>query len=84
MGYTVRTDGWRYTEWVGWNQSTLRPVWSAVAGVELYDHRSQVIFPTNFDVAENENVAGNETLASVMQHLSALIKTMFGNDTHVL
>ena len=36
MGYSVRTDGWRYTEWVAWNQTTLAPIWSDVVARELY------------------------------------------------
>jgi hypothetical protein len=36
MGYSVRTDGWRYTEWVAWNQTSLAPIWSDVVARELY------------------------------------------------
>merc|ERR1711998_258739 len=38
MGYSVRTDSWRYTEWAKWDGSSLEAVWSKSAGVELYDH----------------------------------------------
>lgn len=33
MGYSVRTAGWRYTEWRNWETG-------AVEAVELYDHRA--------------------------------------------
>jgi hypothetical protein len=40
MGYTMRTDRWRYTRWVGKNFETVAE--------ELYDHRA--------DPGENHNV----------------------------
>ena len=38
MGYIMRTDRWRYTEWVGWNGTNLSPIWNALRASELYDH----------------------------------------------
>ena len=35
MGYSVRTAGWRYTEWRNWESGT-------VEATELYDHRGGV------------------------------------------
>jgi len=78
MGYTVRTDGWRYTEWVAWNQSTLAPIWATVAAQELYDHRGEPTFPTDFDLGENVNVVSNESFAPTVQQLSNIIRTAFG------
>ena len=50
---SVRTASWRYTEWVTWDGSALRPVWDAqVAAVELYDHRGEETYPTNFNEGE--------------------------------
>ena len=38
MGVSLRTAGWRYTEWLPWNAS-LQVAWGGpAAGVELYDH----------------------------------------------
>ena len=36
--YTMRTDRYRYTEWVAWNGTTLSPIWSKLKAAELYDH----------------------------------------------
>jgi hypothetical protein len=35
-------DGWRYTEWYHWNQTSLRAQWGAegLYAAELYDHRA--------------------------------------------
>ena len=37
--YTMRTDRYRYTEWVRWNGSALAPIWSDMRARELYDHQ---------------------------------------------
>ena len=38
MGYSIRSDRWRYTLWVKWDGAKLAPIWDAVVGEELYDH----------------------------------------------
>ena len=38
MGYTMRTDKYRYTEWVPFDRKTITPSWNDLHGVELYDH----------------------------------------------
>eukprot|EP00117_Sycon_ciliatum_P004154 scpid88204/ scgid0211/ Iduronate 2-sulfatase; Alpha-L-iduronate sulfate sulfatase; Iduronate 2-sulfatase 42 kDa chain; Iduronate 2-sulfatase 14 kDa chain len=40
MGFTVRTTGWRYTEWVAFDNSAGEPLWHDLRGTELYDHRN--------------------------------------------
>ena len=40
MGYTMRTETVRYTEWVKWDGAKLRPIWAEHHGLELYDHSS--------------------------------------------
>ena len=80
MGYSVRTDAWRYTEWVAWNGTALRPMWGAVAGRELYDHRNETLFPIDFDARENENLAGDPARADVVASLSAMIRQAFGQE----
>ena len=35
MGYTVRVDKFRYTAWLGFNESAALPDWNAVVGTEL-------------------------------------------------
>ena len=36
MGFSVRTDEWRYTEWKEWDKQAIGPVWNSTEGVELY------------------------------------------------
>lgn len=41
MGYSIRTDRWRYIEWAEWNGKNLSPKWASSVPndmVELYDH----------------------------------------------
>jgi len=82
MGYSVRTEGWRYTEWVVWNRSSLSPLWEeALAGAELYDHTATPPYPTDFDQSELENMVNRSELAPTVTSLSALLRAHFGNDT---
>lgn len=78
MGYSVRTREWRYTEWVGWNQSSLLPIWTDPPhAAELYDYRGLPAYPTDFDASDNVNRAGDPSLASVQQNLSKLVRDNF-------
>ena len=77
MGYSIRSKQWRYTEWARWNQSSLQPIWEQLAGTELYDHRRAPLFPTDFNVYENANLAGQAIYASVQQELSAALRAHF-------
>jgi arylsulfatase A-like enzyme len=58
MGYTMRTDRWRYTEWVD------RKTGEAVA-VELYDHSN--------DPGENVNVADRPANRAVVAKLGKML-----------
>lgn len=71
MGYTLRTARWRYTEWPRWLPS-LRPDWSRVEGVELYDHAGDD--GRCLDCFENANVAGEPQWAQTVSELSALLR----------
>jgi len=81
MGYTIRTEEWRYTEWVEWNGTALAPVWGSVAGRELYDHRNETVYPTDFNARENENLADEPAWAVVVEGLSKAVRAQFGNTT---
>ena len=59
MGRSVRTDRWRYTEWVNGNNES--------AGVELYDEKN--------DPKENVNVADDTTYQSVIAELAKTLHT---------
>jgi iduronate 2-sulfatase len=55
MGYTMRTDRYRFTVWVG------RADHSKVDAIELYDHQA--------DPQENVNIAGNPANAGLVTQL---------------
>lgn len=59
MGYTMRTDRWRYTEWQ--ERST-----GEVMARELYDQ--------NTDPQENKNIAAAEEMKPIVAQLSAKLK----------
>merc|ERR1712137_45896 len=70
MGYSIRTERWRYTEWAAWDGATLRPNWNDIAGIELYDHDgdSPEDSKRSFELLENTNVAGDHP--DVVEQLS--------------
>ena len=59
MGYSVRTDRYRYTEWINWETKQL-------AAKELYDHQN--------DPQENENIAGIPENASIEKSMATILK----------
>eukprot|EP00472_Partenskyella_glossopodia_P008546 CAMPEP_0197514732 /NCGR_PEP_ID=MMETSP1318-20131121/73_1 /TAXON_ID=552666 /ORGANISM="Partenskyella glossopodia, Strain RCC365" /LENGTH=546 /DNA_ID=CAMNT_0043062911 /DNA_START=280 /DNA_END=1920 /DNA_ORIENTATION=+ len=79
MGYSVRTEDWRHTEWIEWDGKKLQPKWTKVTGAELYDHRGEVVFPTDFDEGENENVVDDPNNGSVVKALSNLLRSAFSD-----
>lgn len=75
MGYSIRVDGWRYTEWVEWNGAELKPEWVRLVGRELYDHHGDD--ELDFDKYENSNVA--DTNPDVVAQLSAILHEAVAN-----
>jgi len=74
MGYTMRTDRYRYTEFVRWNGTTLSPEWSQLRAHELYDHARDLGRWTDPDDFENVNLAPSadpELLAQLSKQLHA-------------
>jgi hypothetical protein len=57
MGYSMRTDRYRFTVWVS------RDDHEKVDAIELYDHRA--------DPQENENIAGQPKNADLVKTLMA-------------
>lgn len=51
MGYTMRTERYRYTEWIPFNGTTNTGDWDHPRAIELYDHNS--------DMEENDNVVSS-------------------------
>eukprot|EP01121_Diplochlamys_sp_Union-15-3_P022537 TRINITY_DN9628_c0_g1_i1.p1 TRINITY_DN9628_c0_g1~~TRINITY_DN9628_c0_g1_i1.p1 ORF type:complete len:466 (+),score=75.52 TRINITY_DN9628_c0_g1_i1:179-1576(+) len=67
MGYTLRSENWRFTEWYEWNKETERAILTnPIGGVELYDHKGD---NGNLDDYENVNLAHNSDYADVVQRL---------------
>jgi hypothetical protein len=72
MGYTMRTETERYTEWVRWNGKSGTPIWSAKVGLELYDHSKESQYDNSYmDDTENENLAAHPENAKHIKELSA-------------
>ena len=63
MGYTMRTDMFRYTEWAKFEYApSYKPDWNDLFGVELYNHAN--------DTEENYNVAFEPSYAKIKRALS--------------
>lgn len=65
MGYTVRTDRYRYTAWVHFSPQTATPDWNQLIAEELYD--------LTIDSTENHNVVAYKEYFTVKQHLWHLL-----------
>lgn len=66
MGYSIRTERFRYTEWVGFQYAPFyRPTWDKLIGVELYDH--------TLDPNENYNAAYTAKYQHVRGELRKLL-----------
>jgi len=62
MGYTVRTEQFRYVEWYNWDTKKL-------AAKELYDHHN--------DPGENRNIAGDPALAKELGKMTLQLRGGF-------
>lgn len=72
MGYTMRTDRYRYTEWPQFKYAhEYKPDWNLLEGVELYDHK--------IDPEENVNRAFNEEYAKIRKELSKKLRAGWRN-----
>jgi len=70
MGFTVRADEYRYTEYVWFDPVKARVDWSRSWGVELYTHLSPHSIPDGSFDDENENVAADPKHADLVASLS--------------
>ena len=55
MGFSLREDRWRFTEWIKWEPRSLRPLWNSSApfnAIELYDHAGD--FGASMDAATDK------------------------------
>ena len=76
MGFSMRTDRWRYTEWVGWNGTALLPIWEQRRAVELYDHLHDTGAWTDADKFENANLAPSAS-PQLLEQLSAQLHAAY-------
>ena len=63
MGYSMRTQEYHFTEWIGFNHSAFQGNWSDVHGRELYIKKS--------DPFEDNNVAEEPDYKQLVQDLHA-------------
>lgn len=74
MGYTLRMDGWRYTEYHPFDPAHGVANWTNTVGVELYRHRvGDEEMRCSWDY-ESVNVAGDPTLAGVVAQLAEALR----------
>ncbi|XP_019850331.1 PREDICTED: N-acetylgalactosamine-6-sulfatase-like [Amphimedon queenslandica] len=65
MGYTIRTDKYRFTEWYTFDRDTSKPDFDKKWGTELYDHST----PTVSFNDENINIADKPEMESTVTEL---------------
>ena len=66
MGYTLRTNKYRYTAWLSFDPKRKLSNWSNIIAEELYDH--------NNDEGENRNVAFLEEYMKLKEKLKILLQ----------
>ena len=72
MGYTIRTDKFRYTEWPAFQHAPIyKPLWNMLRGVELYDHE--------IDPEENHSVFKDPAYAQIRKQLSEALHAGWRN-----
>jgi iduronate 2-sulfatase len=82
MGYSVRSDDWRYTEWRVWDGTALKVAnWDDVAyATELYDWRqcdAQCNADMDYDSWELINVVNATENEDVVAQLSSVLRAQF-------
>ncbi|XP_032671602.1 iduronate 2-sulfatase isoform X2 [Odontomachus brunneus] len=66
MGYTVKTNNYRYIAWIPFAYETCKPDWDVIIAEELYDHKT--------DRAEDFNIAAVPNMLSIKEYLKSLLK----------
>ncbi|XP_058125453.1 iduronate 2-sulfatase [Anopheles ziemanni] len=69
MGYSMRTERFRYTAWIKFNPLIFKRDWTTLYGEELYDHA--------IDPKENMNLIDREPLSSIRNVLQTKLKEKF-------
>ncbi len=71
MGYTVRVDQYRFTEWYRFNRTTGIANFSEVWGTELYNHTQPVVFFND----ENVNLANKPEMRSTVKEMRKILQS---------
>lgn len=66
MGYSIRTNIFRYTEWVAFDNENFKPDWPLIISRELYNHVD--------DPLETENLCDEDIYSNTVISLSRRIK----------
>lgn len=66
MGYTIRTNKYRYTAWLSFKSETKLPDWNDIIAEELYNH--------NNDEGENRNIATFQKYVKLKKKLKFLLQ----------
>ena len=70
MGYTIRVDSYRFTEWYRFDNKTGTSNFSDIWGTELYNHTHPVVFFND----ENVNLAVKPEMKSVVEELRGMVQ----------
>lgn len=71
MGYTIRVDQYRFTEWYRFNRATATPDFSQVWGTELYNHTEPIMSFNDENVNLYDNPDMKETVDELRKMLQA-------------
>ena len=79
VGLSLRTDRWRYTEWLPWIGEEERVDWDAApnASIELYDHDGDD--GSDLDLYEQTNLARDARYAGELQWLAQLLRERYSS-----
>ena len=70
MGYSIRVDQYRFTEWYRFNRTTATPNFTDIWGTELYNHTE----PTVFFNDENINMANQTDMKGLVESLRKVLQ----------
>ena len=70
MGYSIRVDQYRFTEWYRFNRTTATPNFTDIWGTELYNHTE----PTVFFNDENINMAHQPEVQDLVDSLRTMLQ----------
>ena len=69
MGYTVRVDKYRFTEWYKFDRTISKPNFNEIWGTELYDHSNEASFFND----ENVNLADKPEMKEIVTELRRVL-----------